>query len=82
MGHASLIVNIQIIVEVIPDIRYTVIKNSEEEFEFTSDIVKNFKKINTMHLTSKELLEIVVQEFTRIQEHLWNKHSKQVKVIR
>ena len=32
--------------------------------QFTSDIIKNFKKINTPHLTSKELLEVAVQEIT------------------
>ena len=35
-----------------------------------------FKKINTLHLTSKELLEFTVQEIARTQEQLWNKHLK------
>jgi len=65
-----------------PDVRHTIIKNSKEEMKFTSDIIKTFKKINTFHLTSKKSLEIAVQEFTRTQEQLWNKHSKQVKIIR
>jgi len=54
--------------EVIPDIRYTIIKNSEEEMKFTLDVIKIFKEIDTCHLTSKELLEITVQEFARTQE--------------
>jgi len=57
---ALLVVNIQIIKEVVPDIQYTIIKNSEEESNFTSDIIENFKKINTLQLTSKESLEIPV----------------------
>jgi len=50
--------------------------------KFTSDIIKSFKRINILHLTSKELLEITVQKFARTQEQLWNKHLKQVKIIR
>jgi len=55
--YAPLVVDIQIIKEFIPDIRCTIIKNSEEEMEFTSDIIINFKKIDTLHLTSKESQE-------------------------
>ena len=58
--YALLVVDIQIIKKVIPDVQYTIIKNSEEESNFTSDIIENFKKINTLQLTSKEFLEITV----------------------
>jgi len=80
--HAPLIVNIQILKEFVPDVRYTIIQNNKEEIKFTLDIIKSFKKINTLYLTSKELLEITVQEFARTQEQLWNKHLKQVKITR
>jgi len=33
--------------EVIPDIRSTIIKNSKEEIKFTSNIIQDFKKIDT-----------------------------------
>ena len=68
--HVPLVVNIQIFEEFVPDIRYTIIKDNKEEKEFTSNIIKNFKKINTLHLSSKKSLEIVVQELTRTQEQL------------
>ena len=58
--YAPLVVDIQIIKKVISDVQYTIIKNSEEESNFTSDIIENFKKINTLQLTSKEFLEITV----------------------
>jgi len=41
------------------------IKDSEKEKKFTSDVIKNFKKIDTLYLSSKKSLEIVVQELTR-----------------
>jgi len=68
--HISLVVNIQIFEEFISDIRYTIIKDNKEEKKLTSNIIKNFKKINTLHLSSKKLLEIVVQELTKTQEQL------------
>ena len=58
--YALLVVDIQIIKKVISDVQYTIIKNSEEESNFTSDIIENFKKINTLQLTSKDFLEITV----------------------
>ena len=58
--HASPVVVIQIIKEFIPNIRCTIIKNSKEEMEFTSDIIKNFKKINTLHLINKKSLDVAV----------------------
>ena len=74
--YTPLVVDIQILEEFVPDIRHTIIKDSEEEKKFTSDVIKNFKKINTLYLSSKELLEIIVQELATTQEQLWNKHSK------
>ena len=74
--YVLLVVNIQIIEEVASDVRCTIIKNSQEEVEFTSDIIYNFLKIDTSDLSSKESLENTVQEVTRIQEQLWQKHSK------
>ena len=71
LDHASLVVVIQIIKEFIPDIKYTIIKNNKEKMEFTSNIIKNFKKINTLHLINKKSLEVTVQEITRTQEKLW-----------
>jgi len=56
LDHASLVVDIQIIKEFVQDIRCTIIKNSEDKINFTSDVLKNIKKINTLHLTNKELL--------------------------
>jgi len=48
LDYALLVVDIQIIEEFIPDVKHTIIKNSEEEIEFTSDVIKNFKKELTL----------------------------------
>jgi len=44
--------------------------------KFTSKVIENVKKINTLHLTNKESLEFTVQEFARISNCMWQKHSK------
>jgi len=76
LDHAPLVVDIQIIKEFVQDIRYTIIKNSEDKINFTSDILKNIKKINTLNLTNKELLKLTIQEFARILNCIWQKHLK------
>jgi len=76
LDHTPLVVDIQIIKEFVQDIRYTIIKNSEDKINFTSDILKNIKKINTLNLTNKELLKLTIQEFARILNCIWQKHLK------
>ena len=68
--YILLVVNIQIIREVVSDFRYMIIKNSQEEVEFTLDIIYNFKKIDTLYLSNKESLKNTAQEVARIQEWL------------
>ena len=62
--HAPLVFNIQIIEEFVPIIRRTIIKNRKEKWVFFLEIINEFKKINISCLTSKEVLESTVQEFT------------------
>ena len=80
LDYAPLVVNIQIIKEFTPDVQY-IIKNSEEEINFTSDIIKCFKEIDTIYLMNKESLENIVQDLTRKQDHLWYKHLKRVNIV-
>ena len=66
--YAPLVVNIQIIKEFVPITKRTIIKNSKEEWAFSSEIINEFKKIDLSHLTSKKMLESVVQKFANVQE--------------
>ena len=80
--HTPLVVNLQIIKEFVPVIKYTIKKNSNEELAHTTDIINKFKKIDITFLTSKEALEDIVNKFVLTQEHLWLKHSKCVNIIK
>ena len=62
-NYALLIVDISIIKEFIPNKQYTIIKNSEEENKFITDLIKTIKKIGTEQISNKNLLELAVQEF-------------------
>ena len=40
-----------------------IIKNSEEENNFIIDLIESIKKINTEHISNRESLDEIVQEF-------------------
>lgn len=53
-------VDIHITKEFIQDKRCTIVKNSKEKEEFTSDLIEAIKKINISYLVNKESLELAV----------------------
>jgi len=65
------VVEIHISKEFFQNKRYSIIKNSDEEMKYIFEIIKNFKKVDTLHLMNKESLEFVVQEFATILDHMW-----------
>jgi len=56
-------VDISIIKEFISNKQHMIIKNSKEEDKFVIDLIKSIKKMDTEHISNKELLDEVVQEF-------------------
>jgi len=80
--HALLIVDIHIIKEFIQDKRCTIIKGSKEDLKFISTLIKSIKRISTSQLMDKESLELIVQEFIRILNLLWQKHFKCIKITK
>jgi len=57
-------VDISIIEEFISNKQHMIIKNSKEEDKFVIDLIKSIKKMDTEHISNKELLVEVVQEFS------------------
>jgi len=43
----------------------TIIKNSEEEANFISDLTKVIENIDILHIPNKDSLKVIVQEYTR-----------------
>jgi len=80
--HISLTVDISIAEEFIQDKHQTIIRNSNKENNFILDLIKVIENINTMTIPDKESLELIVQEYTRISESIWYKHSHYVNITK
>jgi len=56
-------VKISILEEHIQTRKQTIVKNSKEEIKFIANVIELVKRLNTNHISSKEDLENIVQEF-------------------
>jgi len=61
LDYASFIVKISILEEYIQTRNRTIVKDSEEEFKFITDITDLIKRLNTDHISNKEDLECIIQ---------------------
>ena len=68
--HTSLMVDIIINKEFIQTKQRTIIKNSEEEELFVTELKKKFGNINTFDIPDHESLKRIVQKFTTILDNL------------
>jgi len=57
-------------------------KNSQEEIEFMTDLIKEFKNIDTSNIPDKNSLEYIIQEYARLPELTWLKHLCLVNITR
>ena len=61
--YTPLTINITINKELIHIKMCTIVKNSEKENKFITELIKSIKGLNTENFSSKEVLEQVVQKF-------------------
>ena len=80
--HMPLTVDIVIIEEHIQTKKCTIIKNNEEERNFITKLIKIIKHLNIKQISSKEILEWIVQQFADNTERTWFKHSKNVNITK
>ena len=80
--HALLTINIIIEEEFIQNKRCTIIKNSEEKFEFVNNFMRRFRNINIANIVDKNSLESIVQEYVNISELTWVLYSQLVNITR
>jgi len=81
-NHALLTVDITIKKEFVQDKWHTIIKNSEKEENFTSELIEVFSNIDTLYIVNKNALELIVQEYLRILNFIWYKHSQNINITR
>ena len=80
--HASLTVNIVIFKEYIQTKKCIIIKNSEKEKNFTTELIKAIKRIYTDNITSKEVFKQIIHEFANNMDRIWFKNSKIVNITK
>ena len=82
LDHTPFTVNIAINKELIHIKKYTIVKNSEEENKFITELIESIKKLNTENISSKKVLEQVVQEFTNKMNSIWFKKYRLLKRLK
>ena len=80
--YTSLTVNIFIDEEYVPTKRHTIIKNSEKEDKFITELINSIKRLDTKNLTSKVTLKQTVQRFADKSDVIWFKHSKLINITK
>jgi len=80
--HTPLTVNIVILEGYIQTKRWTLVKNSEEEEKFISELILAIKRLNIENIPNKEVLEQVIQSFTNFTDRIWFENSKIVNITK
>ena len=80
--HTLLTVDISIVKEFVPNKWCTIIKNSEEKDKFITNLIEAIKKIDTKQISSKDSLELAVQEFANKSDVIWYKYSKYINITK
>jgi len=80
--YAPLSIDIVIFEENIQTKKHTIVKDSEEEYNFINNLIEAIKDLNTENIQSKEDLKHIVQTFANCIEKIWDKHSKIVNITR
>ena len=62
--------------------KYTIVKDSEEEYNFINNLIEAIKDLNTDNIQSKEGLKHIVQTFANYMERIWDKHSKNFNITK
>jgi len=58
------------------------VKNSQEETEFLTNLIKGFRNIDTSNIPDNNSLKCIVQEYARLSELIWLKHLCLVNITR
>jgi len=58
------------------------IKNNKKGANFISELTKVISNINTSHIMDKDSLETTIQEYARLSEFIWLKHSHSVNITK
>ena len=80
--HALLIICIPIFKKFIQTKKHSLVKNSDEEKSFISNLINHLHSINASNLQDIALLENIVCTFALTTNSLWNHYSKMVNITK
>ena len=81
-NHIPLSVDIAIFKENIQTKKHTIIKDSEEEDNFVSNLIEAIKGLNMDDIQIKEDLKHIIQTFADCMKKIWYKHLKIVNITK
>ena len=81
-NYVPLTVNIAIFEEFFQSKRCILVKNSEEEDKFIVKLIEATKMLNMEDIQSKEVLEHIIQTFTKCTEQIWYKNLKIINITK
>jgi len=61
---------------------WSIKKNSEEEKDFITSLVRGIQSLDTSAIRNKANLKTLVQQLADIFENMWNTHSKQKRITK
>ena len=82
LDHALLTVSISIAEENIISLKFSIVKNSEEEVSFIKDVSYTIKSIDIANLSDTNKLEEVTNTLASKIEYVWRTNSKRVNITR
>ena len=82
LDHTLLTINIIIIKEYIQTKKHITVKNSEEEINFLVKLRDLIIRLDIECISSKKVLEQIVQKFTDNIKQIWFKYLKIVNITR
>jgi len=78
--HTPLSIEISIIEEIFPSLKFTIPPNSDHEKAFIDEVILNFKTLNTNDMDEVNKLDYVVQRIGHITDQVWKCNAKKSRI--
>ena len=80
LDHTPLIVSVPLSEEFVQNSRLILASKSNQESKFISDVISNFKDLDTTSIEDTDKLDRIIKQFGLIIDHVWTKNAKKSKI--